>query len=64
MRMLHWMVLAGAMFVIAPAMGQRYDPDYPVCIQRWEWGGSSTIYCHYTSWDQCRMATVDSRPCA
>jgi hypothetical protein len=58
MRMLHWMVLAGAMFIIAPAMGQRYDPDYPVCIQRWEWGGSSTIYCHYTSWDQCRMATV------
>jgi len=59
MRMLHWMVLAGAMLAVAPAMGQRYDnPDYPVCLQRWEWGGISTIYCRFTSWDECRMATV------
>jgi hypothetical protein len=58
MRILHWMVLAGTMLAVAPATGQRYDPDYPVCLQRWEWGGSSTIYCRFTSWDQCRMATV------
>ena len=60
MRILHWMVLAGAMVAVAPASatGLDYDPNYPVCVQRWEWGGNSTIYCHYTSWDQCRLETV------
>ncbi len=38
---------------VAPGTAQRYDPVYPFCLQKWEWGGSSTIYCSYTSWDQC-----------
>jgi hypothetical protein len=57
MRMLRWMIAAGAMILtIAPAMAQRYDPAFPVCLQKWEWGGSSAIYCNYTSWDDCQMA--------
>jgi hypothetical protein len=49
-------MLAGVMLLaVAPATAQRYDPRFPVCIQVWEWGGSSNIDCSYTSLDQCRM---------
>ena len=55
MRMYRW-ILAGVMLLaLAPATAQRYDPRFPVCIQVWEWGGSSNIDCSYTSLDQCRM---------
>jgi hypothetical protein len=49
------MILAGAtILAVAPATAQRYESAYPVCLQKWEWGGSSTIYCGYTSWEACR----------
>ena len=58
MRMLCWILLAGAtMLVIPPAMAQRYDPRYPVCLQRWEWGGSIYFDCSFTNWDQCLEAS-------
>jgi hypothetical protein len=57
MRMIRSIILAGAtILAAAPATAQRYDPGYPVCLQKWEWGGSSVIYCSYTSWAQCHMA--------
>ncbi len=56
MRALRLMILVGATILgIAPCTAQRYDPAYPVCLQKWEWGGSSTIYCRYRSWEECRM---------
>jgi hypothetical protein len=57
MRVLRLIVLAGATITgIAPGTAQRFDSSYPVCLQKWEWGGSSSIYCRYTSWEQCKMA--------
>ena len=57
MRMLRWIVLGGAVILMAsPATAQTYDPRYPVCLQKWEWGGSTYFDCSYTSWDQCRAA--------
>ena len=59
MRMLRWTFLAGVMLLaVGPATAQRYDPRYPVCIQVWEWGGSSNIVCGYTSMEQCRMTAA------
>ena len=56
MRMIRSMILAGAtILAAAPATAQRYDPRYPVCLQKWEWGGSTVIDCSYTSWAQCQM---------
>jgi hypothetical protein len=53
--MLRWMMLAGAsILAVAPAAAQRYDPNYPVCLQKWGEGGGSNIDCSYTSLDQCR----------
>jgi hypothetical protein len=58
MRMLHWLVLAGAAILsVAPATAQRYDPNYPVCLQKWGESGFTAIDCSYTSLDQCRMTT-------
>ena len=37
------MVVGVTILGIAPCAAQRYDPNYPVCLQKWEWGGSSTI---------------------
>jgi hypothetical protein len=34
----------------------RYDPDYPVCMEATNSGGSS-IDCGYTSFEQCRQGT-------
>jgi hypothetical protein len=56
---LRWVLLGGmAILSIAPAAAQIYDPSYPVCLKRWEWGGNTIIDCNYTSWDQCRMETL------
>ena len=49
------MILGSAILMAAPATAQRYDPRYPVCLQKWEWGGSTDINCSFTSLDQCRM---------
>jgi Protein of unknown function (DUF3551) len=55
MRMLGWMILFGApILAVAPATAQRYDPNYPVCLQRWGLGGGTNIDCSYTSLDQCQ----------
>jgi Tfp pilus assembly protein PilV len=55
MCMLRWMMLAGAsILAVAPTVAQRYDPNYPVCLQKWGEGGGSNIDCSYTSLDQCR----------
>jgi hypothetical protein len=55
MRVPGCMILAGVtLLVAAPAMAQRYDPRYPVCLQRWLRGGITYIDCSYTNWDQCR----------
>ena len=43
-----------AMSAPAPAVAQRFGGHYPVCLQKWEWGGSSSILCRYSSWDECR----------
>lgn len=56
---LRWIMLAGAaVLAIAPASAQTYDPRYPVCLQIWEWGGSTHFECEYASWDQCRRAAA------
>ena len=59
MRILRWMILgSAAILTIAPAAAQTYDPRAPVCLQRWEWGGSTYFECSFTSWDQCRAAAA------
>ncbi|WP_409363927.1 DUF3551 domain-containing protein [Bradyrhizobium sp. BR 10261] len=51
------MILVGTTMVLgaAPATAQRYDPRYPVCLQRWQARGVISFDCSYTSMDQCRM---------
>lgn len=57
MRVLRWMILGGAFFLTAaPAMAQTYGSGAPVCLQRWQWGGSTYFDCSYVSWNQCRAA--------
>jgi hypothetical protein len=57
MRTLFWTILGSAVLLAAaPAAAQTYDPRYPVCLQRWEWGGSTYFECSFSSWDQCRAA--------
>ncbi|WP_354179663.1 DUF3551 domain-containing protein [Bradyrhizobium sp. LA6.1] len=59
MRMLRWLILgSAAILAIASATAQTYDPGHPVCLQRWEWGGSTYFECAYTSWDQCRASAI------
>ena len=53
MRILASTILAIAtILAVAPAHAQTYDPNYPVCIQMYRWGGSD-IECSYTSMAQC-----------
>ena len=54
---LHWTILAGAV-IVTPAAAQTYDSGSPVCLQIWEWGGSTHFDCAYGSWDQCRRAAT------
>ncbi|MGY8660958.1 DUF3551 domain-containing protein [Bradyrhizobium sp. UFLA05-109] len=39
-------------------MAERFDPRFPVCLQKWEWGGSSTMYCNYPSWEACKASAA------
>src|SRR6266699_6990648 len=56
MRMLRWIILVVAtILAVAPATAQRYDPRYPVCLQKWGESGFTAIDCSYTSLEQCRM---------
>ncbi|WP_244422050.1 DUF3551 domain-containing protein [Bradyrhizobium sp. ORS 285] len=45
-------------FATAPAAAQQFDGNDPVCLQIWEWGGSTTISCQYRSWEACKMAAA------
>jgi len=59
MRALPFLLIAWiTMLAPAPAAAQRFAGNYPVCLQRWEWGGGSWISCQYNSWDECRAMTV------
>ena len=51
-------VLSITMVAVSPANAQRYDSRSPVCLQQWEWGGSSKIDCSYDSWEACRLAKI------
>ena len=56
MRMLRRIILVvTTILAVAPATAQRYDPNYPVCLQKWGRSGLITIDCSYTSLNQCRM---------
>src|SRR5438477_9427788 len=51
-----WTILAsGTILAIAPSHAQTYDPNYPVCIQVTEWGGTH-IDCSFISIAQCQAA--------
>ncbi|MCP3466451.1 MULTISPECIES: DUF3551 domain-containing protein [unclassified Bradyrhizobium] len=55
MRTLRWTVVVVATILAgAPATAQRYDPHYPVCLQKWGQTGAIAIDCSYTSLEQCR----------
>lgn len=49
-----WITIAAP----APAAAQRFAGNYPVCLQKWEWGGSSSIRCEYSSWEECKAAAA------
>ncbi len=59
MRALPFLLIAWVMMSVpTPATAQRFGGNYPVCMQKWEWGGGSTISCQFNSWDECRASTV------
>ena len=59
MRALPTLLLIGiTMAAAAPAAAQRFAGNYPVCLQKWEWGGSSSIYCRYNSWEECKASAA------
>lgn len=43
-----------AMSAPTPAAAQRFNGNYPVCLQRWEWGGGTYISCLYNTWEDCK----------
>jgi hypothetical protein len=47
-----------AMSAPAPAVAQRFGGNYPICLQKWEWGGSSSISCRYSSWEECKATAA------
>jgi hypothetical protein len=54
MRGLGWWILAiGMIFAAPPASAQRYDPNYPVCMEVYGSDGSR-IECFFTSMAQCK----------
>jgi hypothetical protein len=48
-----------AVFTVASARAQTYDPNYPVCLQTYATGGGY-IDCSFTSLAQC-AATASGR---
>jgi len=58
-----WMVLAGGtILAISPSHAQTYDPNYPVCFQITEWGGTH-IDCSFTSMPQCQATASNLGAC-
>jgi Protein of unknown function (DUF3551) len=70
MRILPLTILVfGAISAAQPAQAQTYNnPNYPVCLNRYAWGGSHYYDCSYTSLAQCQAtasgisATCDINP--
>ena len=49
-----WAILGmGMIFAVSPAWAQRYDPNYPVCMEIYDAYGSR-MDCYFTSMDQCK----------
>jgi hypothetical protein len=51
-------VACATILAVTPATAERYDPRFPVCLQKWEWGGSNTVYCSYPSWEACKATAA------
>jgi hypothetical protein len=49
------LMLAAMTALPTPAAAEPLDPRYPVCMQKWEWGGISRIYCSFLTWDDCEV---------
>jgi len=55
MRILALAILTTAtVLTTAPAVAQRYDANYPICLQSYGMGGGYNIDCTYTSMGQCQ----------
>ena len=50
-----------AVLTAAPADAQTYGGNGPICLERYQWGGSRSIYCDYSSMAQCQ-ATASGLP--
>jgi hypothetical protein len=44
-----------AVLAAAPAGAQTYGGNGPICLERFEWGGSRNIYCDYATMAQCQV---------
>lgn len=56
MRVPAWAILTiGTVLTATPARAQRYNPDYPVCMQVYDIDGGY-IACRYTSLAQCAQS--------
>jgi hypothetical protein len=45
-------------FTAAPAGAQTFGGSGPICLERYQWGGSRTIYCEYSSMAQCQATAA------
>ena len=58
-----WTILAsGTICLTSPSHAQTFDPNYPVCIEITEWGGTH-IDCSYTSMPPCQMTASNNGRC-
>ena len=68
MRVLALAILTFTVLTAAPADAQTYGGNGPVCLVQYEWGGSKSIDCAYSSIAQCQAtasglsATCDLNP--
>jgi hypothetical protein len=51
-----WAILAATVSLAAPARGQTYDPNYPVCLQVYQSMVDYYFECGYTSIAQCQAS--------
>ena len=49
-------LVAGAVYVTAPAQAQTYDPSYPVCLQVYQSMVDYYFECHYQTMAQCQAS--------
>ncbi|CAL78793.1 Conserved hypothetical protein; putative signal peptide [Bradyrhizobium sp. ORS 278] len=52
------LLISITLLATGPAAAQRFAGGAPVCLQVWEWGGSSSISCEFRSLDACRAAAA------